>query len=268
MPLLDTPDGAHLYYEVHGEGEPVIFLSGIMMNTLSWASYVPEISKEHQLILLDFRDQGQSSRMTHEYKLDIHIDDVLHLINSLNLEKVHLLGLSYGGQVALKLAVAHQERLKSLMLLNVNSVLTNHLSEIGRAWETAAELYDGEKFFQLAIPFIYSRAFYERSLEMLRERQEMFRTMLTKDWFDAFIRLSRSVQGYHVPADDLKKIETPTLLIGAEEDMITPAKLMETMHEDIKNAEFVLIPDAGHGAFLERANEYLTLISGFLARYS
>jgi len=267
MPLLDTPDGAHLYYEVHGEGEPVLFLSGIMMNTLSWASYVPEISKKCQLILLDFRDQGQSSRMQREYTLDIHIDDVLLLINSLNLEKVHLLGLSYGGQVALKFAISYPDRLKSLMLLNVNSVLTNHLSEIGRAWETAAELYDGEKFFQLAIPFIYSRAFYERSLDMLHERQEMFKTMLTKEWFDAFIRLSHSVQGYHVPSDDLRKIETPTLLIGAEDDMITPAKLMETMHESIKNAEFVVIPDAGHGAFLERANEYLTLVSGFLAKY-
>lgn len=268
MPLLDTPDGAHLYYEMHGEGEPVLFLSGIMMSTLSWASYVPQISKRYQLILLDFRDQGQSTRMQHEYTLDIHIDDVLHLIDSLNLEKVHLLGLSYGGQVALKFAISYPNRLKSLMLLNVNSVLTNHLSEIGKAWETAAELYDGEKFFQLAIPFIYSRSFYERELEMLRERQEMFKTMLTKEWFDAFIRLSHSVRGFRVPADELKKIETPTLLIGAEEDMITPVKLMATMHENIKNAEFVVIPSAGHGAFLERANEYLTLVSGFLAKHS
>lgn len=268
MPLLDTPDGAHLYYEVHGEGEPVIFLSGIMMNTLSWAAYVPEISKHYQLILLDFRDQGQSSRMDGEYKLDIHIDDVLHLIDTLGLTKVHLLGLSYGGQVALKLAPSHQDRLKSLMLLNVNNVLTNHLSEIGRAWETAAQLYDGEKFFQLAIPFIYSRAFYERSLDMLHERQEMFKTMLTREWFDAFIRLSHSVQGYYVSADELKKIETPTLLIGAEDDMITPVKLMGVLHENIKNAEFVVIPEAGHGAFLERASEFVTLVLGFLTKHS
>lgn len=268
MPLLDTPDGAHLYYEVHGEGEPVIFLSGIMMNTLSWASYVPEISKRYQLILLDFRDQGQSSRMQNEYTLDVHVPDVLHLIDSLNLKRVHLLGLSYGGQVALKLAVSHQDRLKSLMLLNVNSVLTNHLSEIGRAWETAAQLYDGEKFFQLAIPFIHSRSFYDRSLDMLRERQEMFKTMLTKEWFDAFIRLSHSVRGYRVPEDELNKIEAPTLLIGAQDDMITPVRLMETLHNSIKNAEFVVIPEAGHGAFLERASEYLTLVTGFLGRHS
>ena len=268
MPFLDTPDGAHLYYEIHGDGEPVIFLSGIMMNTLSWAAYVPEISKGHRLILLDFRDQGQSSHMQQEYTLDIHIDDVLQLIDALNLEKVHLLGLSYGGQVALKLAVAHQERLKSLMLLNVNSVLTNHLIEIGRAWETAAQLYDGEKFFQLAIPFIYSRAFYQRSLDMLRERQGMFKTMLTKEWFDAFIRLSHSVQGYRVSADELKILDIPTLLIGAEDDMITPVALMNAMYENIKNAEFVVIPGAGHGAFLERANEYITLVGGFLDKHS
>lgn len=266
MPFLETEDGARLYYEVHGEGAPVVFLSGIMMSTLSWANYVSAITKRYQLILFDFRDQGRSSRMQEEYALDIHAGDLLQLIDRLRLPKIHLLGLSYGGQVALKFALAHQDRLSTLILSNTNNVISNHLSEIGRAWEVAAELNDGEKFFQLAIPFIYSRSFYQRSLEMLHERQTMFKTMLTREWFEGFIRLCRSTRDYHVSSAEMQKIEVPTLLIGAEDDIITPISLMETMHENIKDCEFITLPKAGHGAFLERANEFLTIVIGFITK--
>lgn len=268
MPFLETEDGARLYYEVHGEGAPVVFLSGIMMSTLSWANYVPAITKRYQLILFDFRDQGRSSRMQEEYALDIHAGDLLQLIDSLGLPKIHLLGLSYGGQVALKFALSHQDRLSTLTLSNTNSVISNHLSEIGRAWEVAAKLNDGEKFFQLAIPFIYSRSFYQRSLEMLHERQTMFKTMLTREWFEGFIRLCRSTKDYHVSPEEMQKIGVPTLLIGAEDDIITPISLMGTMHENIKDCEFITLPKAGHGAFLERANEFLTIVIGFITKRS
>ena len=268
MAFLETKDGAKIYYEVHGEGAPIIFLNGIMMSTVSWAYFTPIISKKFQLILMDFRDQGQSSRMHEEYDLDIHAGDVLALVDELNLEKAHLLGLSYGGQVALKFALAYQDRLGSLILSNTNNYITNHLREIGKAWEVAAELNDGEKFFQLAIPFIYSHHFYARALDQLHARQEMFKGMLTKEWFEAFIRLSRSTRNFRVSPEELEKITVPTLLIGAEDDIIAPAELMGNMHKKINGSEFVVIPAAGHGAFLEKAGEFLTLVLGFLTKHS
>ncbi|HDJ29526.1 MAG TPA: alpha/beta hydrolase [Candidatus Acetothermia bacterium] len=268
MAFLETKDRARIYYEVHGEGAPILFLNGIMMNTISWAYLVPVISQQFQLILMDFRDQGRSSRMSAEYSLDIHVGDVLALLDELGLPKVHLLGLSYGGQVALKFTLAHQDRLHTLILPNTNNYITNHLSEIGKAWEVAAALNDGEKFFKLAIPFIYSRSFYARALDQLHARQEMFKEMLTKEWFEAFIRLSHSTNNFRVSPEELERITVPTLLIGAEDDIITPVELMRAMHEKIKGSEFVVIPEAGHGAFLEKADEFLTLILGFVTKHS
>jgi len=72
------------------------------------------------------------------------------------------------------------------------------LREIGKAWETAAELNDGARFFQLAIPFIYAEPFYEKNLDFLMERQKMFKSLLTREWFEGFIRLSRSVKDYFI----------------------------------------------------------------------
>ena len=268
MPYLDLEDGARIYYEVHGEGEPLIFLHGIMMNTMSWLAFIPELSKRFKLILVDFRDQGQSSRMQEQYGQDIHIGDVVSLLDELNIPKLHLMGLSYGGQVALRFALQHQKRIKSLCLFSTPSRISNHLREIGKAWETAAELNDGARFFQMAIPFIYSEPFYETHLDFLMERQKMFKSLLTKEWFEGLIRLSRSVPNYSISAEELKTIKVPTLLAGADLDIVVSPRSMKDIHENIPNCEFIIIPNAGHGAFLERMNEFFTILIGFVTKHS
>jgi 3-oxoadipate enol-lactonase len=265
---LELKDGAKIYYEVHGEGEPVIFLHGIMMNTQSWSGFIPELSKRFKLILLDFRDQGQSSRMKDQYDQNIHVGDVISLLDALNISKIHMMGLSYGGQVTLRLALQHQKRIKSLCLFNTPNLITRHLLEIGKAWETAAELNDGARFFQLAVPFIYSEPFYETHLDFLMERQKMFKSVLTQDWFEGFIRLCRSVKGYSISREELKTIKVPTLLVGADLDIVVSQRSMNDIHENIPNCEFMMIPRAGHGAFLERMNEFLTILIGFVTKHS
>jgi pimeloyl-ACP methyl ester carboxylesterase len=268
MPYLDLKNRARIYYEVHGEGEPVIFLHGIMMNTLSWVAFIPELSKRFKLILVDFRDQGQSSRMQEQYGSDIHVGDVVSLLDELNIPKVHMMGLSYGGMVALLFALKHQKRIKSFCLFNTPNIVSNHLLEIGKAWETAAELNDGAKFFQLAVPFIYSEPFYETNLDFLMERQKMFKSLLTKEWFEGLIRLSRSVKGYSISREELKTIKVPTLLVGADLDVVISRRSMKDIHENIPDCEYIVIPNAGHGAFLERMNEFLTILIGFVTKYS
>lgn len=268
MPFLKTTDGEELYYEVHGEAEPVIFLNGIMMSTLSWAGLIPIASKKFKLILFDFRDQGNSSKMKGQYGLDIHVNDLLNLIDELGIQKIHMLGLSYGGLVALKFALLHQRRLNTLILSNTTNFISHHLREIGIAWEVAAELNDGEKFLQLARPFIYSGKFYENHLDLIRKYHEMLKTMLTKEWLEGFMRLSRSTRDYYISPDELKTIKIPTLLIGAEHDIIAPVKEMMIIYENIKGCEFIIIPQAGHGAFLEKTNEFVTIVMGFISKYS
>ena len=268
MPQLEVGEDIKINYEVYGQGEPVLFLGGIMMNTVSWATFVPTLSQKFQLILMDFRDQGQSSKMTGPYKIDIHVGDVIKLLDALNIQKVHMMGVSYGGDVALLFTLKHQDRLKSLMLPNTTSFIPNHLKVIGKSWEVAAELNDGEKFFQLSTPIIYSGPFYDKYMDFLLQRQAMFKSLLTREWFEGFTRLSQSIQEYYVTPEQLKTIKVPTLLIGADKDIITPIELQRILLDNIAGSEFVIIPDAGHGAFLEKMNEFMTIILGFVIKHS
>lgn len=268
MATYRTHDGHELYYEEHGQGEPAVLLGGIMMSTASWGQHVPVLAHHVRLIMMDFRDQGRSARMAAPYTLDAHVPDVIGLLDHLGLASAHLIGLSYGGQVAQRVALAAPQRVRTLILANTNHYIPNHLAEIGRAWATAAALHDGERFFQLAVPFIYSSAFYRDHLDALHQRQAMFKSMLTTEWFEGFIRLCQSTEGAALSDEALGRIRLPTLLIGADEDMITPMALMEEMRRAIPEAEFVSIPGAGHGAVLERAGEFLTSVLGFLLKHA
>lgn len=268
MARFDLSDGGHLYYEVHGAGEPIVILNGIMMNAVSWAEHVPMLAPRAQVVLVDFRDQGRSSRLEAPYDLETHARDLGELLDGLGLEGAHLLGLSYGGQVALRfVAGGGATKLRSLILANVVRRIGPHLRAIGRAWETAAALDDGERFFELAIPYIYSASFYERANDYLEDRLELFKRILDRPWFEAMIRLSRATEGYEVSDAELAAVDVPTLLIGADADIIAPVRDMDELYRLIPGAEMLVLRDAGHAAFLERKGELVTALLGFVAKH-
>ncbi len=258
--FLDDPG---IYYEVHGQGRPLVFLNGIMMNTLSWVEHVARLKEHFQLIIYDMRDQGQSSRLAEGYDNRIHAEDLKKLLDHLSLPKAHLCGLSYGGQVALIFSLKYPEMVDKLVLSNTSAYVDQYLLSMGEMWKRAARLYDGEAFFDLALIPIYSRAFYNNHYDWLANRRQLFKDFLTREWFDGFIRLASSNATYDLRAE-MAAIKHPTLLIAAQEDIITPYVQMLEMSRAMANSQFVCIPEAGHAAFLEKIDTFCTLLKGFL----
>ena len=104
-------EGKKVYYEIHGEkGEPIVVLNGIMMSTLSWKPFIKDFSKNNVLILVDFLDQGRSDRMTESYDHSIQVRLVDALVDVLPYDKVNVMGISYGGEIAIQYALAHPDR--------------------------------------------------------------------------------------------------------------------------------------------------------------
>ncbi|SMB99159.1 proline-specific peptidase [Thermanaeromonas toyohensis ToBE] len=265
MPKLEI-NGVGIYYELDGTGEEtIVFLNGIMMSTASWADFVEVYTRNgYRMLRVDFRDQGQSDKCLEKYNINQHVEDIRGLFDHLGLARVHMMGISYGGQVALLFALKYGARLKSLILANTTARLTNYLKAIGQAWDEAARTGEGEKFFKLAMPYIYSDRFYETHYDWLKEREKFFSQLLTKDWFDAYLRLSSSHGDYNI-LDQLGEIEVPTLVIGADKDIVTPLEEVKKIHEAIKNSLFIVLPEAGHASCYEKKDEFNAAILGFLA---
>ncbi|MBU5483431.1 alpha/beta hydrolase [Clostridium sp. MSJ-11] len=259
-------DDYDIYYESYGEGETVIFLNGIMMSALSWRPFLDSF-KNYRLILIDFVDQGKSSKGRGEYTQDLHVEILNKFIEELNLGKVNLFGISYGGEVAMRFSLKYKEKLKSLMLANT-TCYTNHLmKDIERLWDYAASTYDNKVFFSATMPFIYSHKFYEENNEWLKEREKLFETAFTKEWYDGFRRAIKSASTLDL-REEIEKIDIPTLIIGGDLDIITPLPYQEEIYKRIKTSNMVVIKDSGHGSMYEKPSEFCTILIGFLQTYN
>ena len=247
-------EGKSIYYELHGEGRPLLLLNGIMMSCGSWAEFVEPLSAQNQLILLDMLDQGRSAKMTEAYDHGIQIRLVDALLDHLGLEKVCVAGISYGSEVGLEYAIEHPERVERLMLFNATAATGAWLNDVGKAWNLAAN--DGESYYYTSIPVIYSPSWMERRKELL---VPIFNN---PDFIQAMIRLTNSSSNYDV-RDRLDRVACPVLIVSCQQDYLTPIEEQQYLARNIKDSHYLVIQNSGHASMYEQPLLFTSLILGF-----
>lgn len=263
MAYIETSRGK-VYYESYGEfDDTLVLLNGIMMSSASWKPFINVLSERVRLVLVDFYDQGKSAYLDYEYDQSIQVDLVKELIEKLDLQNVTLLGISYGGEVAMHFAAEYPNLLNKLILANTTAYTDKQLKAIGDNWVHAAETLDGRKFFKATIPPIYSTSFYETHTEWLDAREILFSDLFQKPWYEGFSRLVRSAEN-HDARSKLEKISTPALIIGADQDLITPVDRQEYLAQAIEKSKFVVIKSCGHASMYEKPTEFMLLVLGFI----
>ena len=94
-------NGQDLYYELHGDGPPLVLVMGIGYDSSLWTlAQVPVLSTQYQVIMVDNRDAGRSSKARHPYEIADMADDLAGLLDALGIQQTHVLGLSMGGMIA------------------------------------------------------------------------------------------------------------------------------------------------------------------------
>lgn len=252
-----------IYFEEYGEGEVLVLLNGIMMSTASWLPFVDTLSKGYKVLLIDLIDQGRSDKAEDEYDQGMHVEMLKELFQELSYDKIHLFGVSYGGEVAQLFAIKYGYMLKSLILSNTTSYTNKSMQDLERAWDYAASTYDGSIFFSITIPSIYSNQFYEENYKWLKEREKQFNKLLNRDWYDGFRRAVKSAHNFNT-TNELHNIQAPTLIISSDLDTITPVEYQEVLYKNIPDAKWVLIKNSGHASMYEKPYEFLSVLIGFL----
>lgn len=262
---LALSDGGTLYYEIHGDRGPwLVCLNGVMATTATWAPICALASPHHRVILVDFRDQGRSSRLGSGYRAERHCDDLIELFDRLGIDQLDVLGVSYGGHVAITFAHRHARRVRRLVLASITARPAPRLRAVGAEWEAIASERDPDRLFEACNPHVYARDFLERHGELLRERQRGARHLLDEAWFEAFLRLAASARDFdHL--DDLAAIAAPTLLVCGDADTLTPPEQMFAMADRIPDCTALAIPRGGHGVMMEQPRAFAAAVLGFLA---
>ena len=257
-------EGKRVYYEVHGEsGQPLVILNGIMMSTASWKSFIPNFSRNNITILVDFLDQGQSERMTESYNHSVQVGVIEALLDLLPYEKYTIMGISYGGEVAIQYVVKRPDRIRSLVLANTCARTSDWLRKIGDGWNAVARTGVGEAYYLTTIPVIYSTGFYERESAWMDRREGTLIPYFSRpDVLESLIRLTDSSRNYDY-TDRVGEISCPTLIISCSEDGLVPPTEQILLHEKIKGSHYVTINGSGHASMYEDPSSFTALVLGF-----
>jgi pimeloyl-ACP methyl ester carboxylesterase len=265
MPFVEVR-GKKMFYEAFGEGEPLFILNGIMMSTASWYPYKDVLSKYYRMIVVDLLEMGKSDKADGPFTQDMHVEMFKEFLDKLGCKKIHLFGVSYGGEVSQLFAIKYQEMLHTLILANTTSETNNIMKDIEEGWDYALGTHNGDIFWSSLMPYVYSVDFYRKDPEWLKGRRELFKKVLAPEWYDSIRKLSASAHNFNC-TKDLHKIGVPTLIISTDLDILTPPAYQEVIHNEIKGSKWIVIKGGGHGAVYENALEYALLMIGFLKTY-
>jgi 3-oxoadipate enol-lactonase len=260
-------NGQELYYEVHGNGPPLVLVMGIGYDSSLWTlQQVPELSTRFRVVLLDNRDAGRSSRADRAYTVSDMADDVAGLLDALDIHRTHLVGLSMGSMIGMELALRHADRLDRLVLAGPGAAPAQSAVDPISVWSwVKANDPSGDVFGAQQLTWLFSSAF-------LRDQQAVQDTiaLLTSNpnpiGPDAYHRQARAYLQFDA-LDRLGGITAPTLVIVGEQDLLTPPWVAREVADGIPGARFELVTGDGssHVMPLERPADFNQLVMSFLA---
>lgn len=277
-------NGAELYYKVMGDGEPIVILHG--GPAFEHTYLLPQMGKLAQRFKLIFYDQratGGSIASTDSSSITLEnfVEDLEGIRKAFDLDKMNLLGHSWGGMLAMFYGIKYPQNVNSLMLISTGGARSDFLDDldynIDRNRTTgdslallnlrASEEYKNNDVATFAKYFKIFFKPYFHVQDLADSLSTTFTDTTLKNRRIIWERpLAHEVENYDI-RDQLSVIKSPTLIIHGETDVI-PVKYAEEIHNRLENSDLVIFEQCGHFPYIEMPDKFFTLISNFMEEIS
>lgn len=259
MPKI-TVNKANIYYESHGNGQPLVLISGLMSDHSRWLPVLNALMKKYQVILLDNRGVGRTTDEGSDFSVETMAEDIMKLIHHLNLYKPHIVGHSLGGAVAQTIAKHYQNDIASISLCNTfikfNFVGREVFSNLLKLYEKGASQRD---MMMAIIPWLFSPHFIKPELfEFICKVSE--ENPYQQSLFD-YKRQLKALYEFDSSAW-IHTIHVPTLIIGSHHDMIATIEESYEIANKIANNHLVKLL-TGHASQIERPMLFVKALDDF-----
>lgn len=257
-------DRANIYYEIHGNGIPLLMNAGLASDSQSWAAVVPELSKNYRLILPDNRGSGRTNCRVDQVSIGKMADDVVALMDHLGLEKVSLLGHSMGGMVTMRVAMNDPQRINNLILvdtaLNVSQRTQSLLSDWVKYRENNMPM---EQWFRNLFYWIFSTAFFE-SPDFVAENVKFAVDYPYPQTTAQFRAQVETLCRFEAGKNELGELNCPILVLAGEADILFPEQDRLNLLQHLPRARQILIRKAAHSVFMEQPEAFVKAVVEFL----
>jgi 3-oxoadipate enol-lactonase len=264
MPYQKVND-IQIYYELHGpeNAEVIVLSNGIFMSTASWGYQVVEFKKHFRVLVYDCRGMWQSDHPEGPYSMEQHADDLAALLTALGIERAHIGGISYGGEISMVFALKYPERTQSLIISSAVSQIDPMLQVMGASWMSALHNNDADTLFEVTFPANFSEPWIAANQGIIEPSRRKYHQMDLKAAEQLMLAFSKIDF-----TSELHKITAPTLVLVGELDILKSRKYAEIIAREIKGSEFVLIPQAGHAVCMEKPGIFNSAVLGFVLKHS
>jgi pimeloyl-ACP methyl ester carboxylesterase len=244
MPYAYASDGARIHYEIHGSGEPVLLVMGLGSNAYGWQRTIPWLSERYEAIAFDNRGTGRSDVPAGAYSIEQMAEDAAAVLAAVGRDAAHVVGASLGGMIAQRFALAHPERLKSLVLVCTTPGgphAARASDEVMTALVQGGE--DPSTVYRRNAWFLYGEETRNQHPERIEQDLEYRAKIPTKP--TGYLGQLQAAMHHNV-WDGLPSIAAPTLVVHGDADLLVPTANGRLIADRIAGAELVLITGAGH----------------------
>src|SRR2546426_168825 len=251
-----------LYGEEQGEGEPLLLIEGLGQSMWAWREQVPVFARHYRTIAFDTRGTGRSAVPDEPYGIDELAQDAADVLDG---RTAHVVGLSMGGYVALTLALARPELVRSLVLVGTGAGGPDRVprpQEVRDAYAAAIGL-PFDEYGRRTMPLTFSPGWTERNPERFEEVLAARGEYPTPDV--TLVAHLKACYGFYNRGCEVERIETPALVVHGDADVIVPVENGRALASRLPNSRYVGLEGRGHNLQLEDPTTFSRLVLEFLA---
>jgi len=257
-------NGLEIYYEITGSGPPLTLIMGLGCSARQWKWMVPVFAKSFQVITFDNRGVGRTSKPDMEYTTDLFAEDTCALLNTLGIEKSHILGVSVGGMIAQKFALKYPDMVDRLVLgcTMPNFFYLPPTTEDLQSMQES-QVLPPEESVEVMMRLFLTEQFFAEKPDQTAMLKEVMLVEKKEQGPDAFLRQLGAAMNHNTQGE-VKDIKVSTLVIAGDLDPMAPVENSRFLAGQILNSTLAEIPGGYHAFWVEKFEETCEIIKKYL----